>query len=90
MLNKLIPDIQHTADLVQEISAASREQQTGGEQVNRAIQQLDQVTQQNATNSEELATTATELATQAESLKTAITVFKVRGDAGAANAQTPD
>lgn len=90
MLNKLLPDIQHTADLVQEISAASREQQTGGEQVNRAIQQLDQVTQQNATTSEELATTATELATQAESLKTAIAVFKVSGDAGAANAQTPD
>jgi len=44
MLRQLVPDIQKTAELVQEISAASREQHTGTEQINRAIQQLDQVT----------------------------------------------
>ena len=48
MLNKMLPDIQKTAELVQEITASSKEQDTGAEQINKAIQQLDQVIQQNA------------------------------------------
>ena len=36
MLEKLVPDIQKTAELVQEISAASKEQDTGSEQINKA------------------------------------------------------
>ncbi|MBI5559081.1 MAG: PAS domain-containing protein, partial [Deltaproteobacteria bacterium] len=47
MLNKMLPDIQKTAELVQEISASSKEQDSGAEQINKAIQQLDQVIQQN-------------------------------------------
>jgi methyl-accepting chemotaxis protein len=54
MLAKLVPDIQKTAELVQEISAACKEQTAGAEQVNKAIQQLDQVTQRNAAASEQL------------------------------------
>lgn len=77
MLKNLVPDIQGTADLVQEISAASREQNTGAEQVNRAIQQLDRVTQQNSATSEELTATADDLATQAAHLQRAIAFFKV-------------
>jgi methyl-accepting chemotaxis protein len=77
MLNRLVPDIQKTAELVQEISAASKEQTAGSEQINKAIQQLDQVTQQNATASEELASTAEELASQAEQLQSAIDFFKL-------------
>ncbi len=46
MLEQLVPDIQRTADLVAEISAACREQNVGADQINQAIQQLDQVTQQ--------------------------------------------
>lgn len=76
-LGKLVPDIQRTAELVQEISAASKEQTTGTEQINRAIQQLDQVTQQNSVASEELASTAEELATQAEHLQQSIAFFTV-------------
>ncbi|MEW5816665.1 MAG: methyl-accepting chemotaxis protein, partial [Spirochaetota bacterium] len=68
LLEKIIPDIKKTAELVQEISAASNEQNTGAEQVNKAILQLDQVIQQNAASSEELASTAEELATQTEEL----------------------
>ena len=45
MLTKMVPDIQKTAELVQEISAACREQDSGAEQINKAIQQLDQVIQ---------------------------------------------
>lgn len=55
LLQLLVPDIQKTAELVQEVSRASREQQTGADQLNRAIQQLDQVIQQNAGAAEEIA-----------------------------------
>jgi methyl-accepting chemotaxis protein len=77
LLGRMVPDIQKTAELVQEISAASREQDTGAEQINKAIQQLDTVIQQNAGASEEMASTAEELSSQAEQLQSAIGFFKV-------------
>jgi methyl-accepting chemotaxis protein len=77
MLTRIVPDIQKTAELVQEISAASNEQNTGADQVNKAIQQLDQVIQQNASASEEMASTAEELSSQAEQLQDAIGFFKL-------------
>lgn len=77
MLARMVPDIQKTAELVQEIAAACREQDTGAEQVNQAIQQLDQVIQQNASASEEMASTAEELNAQAEQLMNTIAFFKV-------------
>ena len=77
MLSKLVPDIQKTAELVQEISAASKEQTMGADQINRAIQQLNQVIQQNASAAEELSSTAEELSSQAEQLRNAVSFFKV-------------
>jgi len=77
MLGKMVPDIQRTAELVQEIAAASKEQDTGAEQVNKAIQQLDQIIQQNAAASEEMAATAEELNSQADQLQSTIAFFKV-------------
>lgn len=76
-LDQLVPDIQRTADLVQEINAASNEQRSGVEQINQAIQQLDQVIQQNAAASEELASTAEEMAGQGQQLQDTISFFKV-------------
>ncbi|GAB7081617.1 methyl-accepting chemotaxis protein [Megalodesulfovibrio paquesii] len=75
LLEKLVPDIQKTADLVQEIAATSQEQNSGAGQVNKALQQLDQVIQQNASASEELASTAEELSAQAEQLQSAMEFF---------------
>ena len=75
MLNKMLPDIQKTAELVQEISASSKEQDTGADQINKAIQQLDQVIQQNAGAAEEMASTTEELSSQAEQLKATIAFF---------------
>ena len=75
MLNKMLPDIQKTAELVQEISASSKEQDTGAEQINKAIQQLDQVIQQNAGATEEMASTSEELSSQSEQLKSTIAFF---------------
>ncbi len=79
LLDKLVPDIQKTAELVQEISAASAEQNSGADQINKSIQQLDQVIQQNASSSEEMASTAEELSAQAEHLQAIIDFFKSGG-----------
>jgi len=77
MLNKLVPDIQRTAELVEEISAGSREQNVGAAQINTAIQQLDKVTQQNTSAAEEMSSTAEELASQSEQLQSAISYFRL-------------
>ena len=77
MLTAILPDIQRTAELVQEISASSKEQDAGADQVNRAIQQLDQVIQQNASAAEQMASTTEELAGQAEQLKQTIAFFSI-------------
>ena len=77
MLSSMLPDIQRTAGLVQEISAASREQDTGSEQINRAIQQLDQVIQQNASAAEEMSATAEELSSQSQQLQATVSFFRV-------------
>ncbi len=79
MLAKLVPDIQKTAELVQEISASSKEQSSGADQINSAIQQLNQVIQQNAGAAEEMASTAEELSSQAEQLQNTIGFFTLNG-----------
>jgi methyl-accepting chemotaxis protein len=83
-----VPDIQRTAELVQEISAASREQDTGGEQINQALQQLEKVIQQNASASEEMAATTEELASQSEQLVNALAFFRT-GQGSAAEDHFP-
>ncbi len=80
MLDKLVPDIQKTAELVQEITAASKEQDTGSEQINKALQQLEKVIQQNASAAEEMASTTEELTGQSEQLISALGFFRT-GDA---------
>ncbi|MBU1101821.1 MAG: CZB domain-containing protein [Bacteroidetes bacterium] len=77
MLTKMVPDIQRTSELVQEITASSNEQNSGAEQINSAIQQLNQIIQQNASASEEMASTAEELSSQAEQLQDNISFFKL-------------
>ncbi|MCJ2139783.1 methyl-accepting chemotaxis protein, partial [Methylobacterium sp. E-066] len=77
MLGRLVPDIRKTAVLVEEISAACREQDVGSAQINQAIQQLDKVTQQNASASEQVSATSEELATQAERLQATIAYFRI-------------
>lgn len=75
VMKDTIPKIENTSKLVQEITAASIEQNNGASQVNKAIQQLNSITQQNASSSEELATTAEELLGQAEQLQETISFF---------------
>ncbi len=91
LLEGMVPDIQKTADLVQEISVASREQDTGTQQIGQAMTQLDSVIQQNASISEEfsatseeiagqarmVADTSTELADQADRLQSLVSFFRL-------------
>ncbi|MGE0077423.1 MAG: methyl-accepting chemotaxis protein [Bacteroidales bacterium] len=77
LLADIVPEIEKTARLVQEISAASLEQRSGAEQINSAIQQLNVVVQQNAASSEELASSSEEMNSQAERLTESISFFKL-------------
>ncbi len=77
MLAELVPDIRKTAELVQEITAASNEQNTGADQINQAIQSLDQVIQQNADGAEEVSSTCNVLANQAGQLQEIISFFRI-------------
>jgi methyl-accepting chemotaxis protein len=74
-LSDLVPEIEKTAKLVQEIAAASIEQNSGADQINNAVQQMNQVTQQNAATSEEIASSSEELASQAMQLKEIVSFF---------------
>ena len=77
MLDVIVPNIQKTAELVQEITAASMEQDTGAVQINQAIQRLDQIIQQNASASEEIASTSEELSSQADQLQAMMGTFRL-------------
>ncbi len=77
MLKKIVPEIERTATMIQEIAAASNEQSTGAEQINTALASLNQITQQNASASEELASSSEELSAQAEQLKEMTAFFKL-------------
>jgi methyl-accepting chemotaxis protein len=89
MLDKLVPDIQRTAELVQEISAASKEQDTGSEQINKALQQLEQVIQQNASAAEEMASTTEELTGQSDQLVSALSFFHTEDEDGGRGRRSP-
>jgi methyl-accepting chemotaxis protein len=77
LLGELVPSIRKTADLVQEVVAASAEQASGVSQMNKAMQHVDQVTQRNASAAEELASTSEELSAQAEALLHLVSFFRV-------------
>lgn len=75
-LEEVIPDIEQTANLVQEISVSSLEQQSGAEQVNRAIQELNEVTQQNSEASNQFTNSAEQLSQLSEKLKALMRFFR--------------
>ncbi len=80
LLAKIVPDIQKTAVLVQEIAAASLEQNSGANQVNGAIMQLNTVTQKNAAAAEQMSASAEELSSQADQLKSVLSFYKTEQD----------
>ena len=84
MIETIVPNIGKTADLVQEISAAGEEQNTGIQQINKAMKQLDDVTQSNASSAEELASTSEEMSSQAQELTSLMGFFTLNGSAAGA------
>jgi methyl-accepting chemotaxis protein len=83
LLSDLVPSIKKTAELVQDVTAASTEQSSGVTQINQAMAQVDTVTQRNASSAEELSSTAEELAAQSEQLQQLMTFFRVAGETSA-------
>ena len=81
-LEGLTPEIQRSFQLIQEISATTREQEKGFEQINKAVQQLDTVVQSNASAAEELASTTQEIESQTSTLEDTIGYFHTDSDVG--------
>lgn len=75
-IEKMIPNIEKTAELISNISYSSNEQSIGIEQINSAIDEIDLITQENAASSEELASTSEEMAAQSKALKSLMEYFK--------------
>ncbi|MBN3752340.1 chemotaxis protein [Paraburkholderia sp. Tr-20389] len=77
-MHEIVQSIQRVSDIMNEIAAASVEQSTGIEQVNRAVSQMDEVTQQNAALVEQAAAAATSLDEQAGRLREMVGAFRLR------------
>ncbi|MDH4199501.1 MAG: methyl-accepting chemotaxis protein [Spirochaetia bacterium] len=80
LLSSIVPNIKKTADLVEEITAASEQQSSGVTQMNNAMGQLDKITSSSASSAEELAATAEEVNSQAQGLKESMSYFKIHQD----------
>ncbi|WP_051295117.1 methyl-accepting chemotaxis protein [Maridesulfovibrio bastinii] len=92
MLDRIVPDIRQTSELVQEISAASAEQNSGAQQVNSALQQFDQTVQHSASTSEEVSASSQELASHSQVLSDTISFFHIensRSSASRSRRKTP-
>ena len=76
-LDDIVESVKRVTDIIAEIAAASEEQSTGIDQVNRAVAQMDQVVQPNAAQTEQLSSTAQTLASQAQQLQTLVARFKL-------------
>ena len=87
LLDQLVPVIQKTADLVQEVAAASAEQSSGVGQVSRAMATVDQVAQRNATAAEELSSTAEEMTSHSRGLEELVAFFRVDADGTSGSAR---
>jgi ABC-type transporter Mla subunit MlaD len=76
-LSEIVSSVKRVTDIIGEIAAASQEQSTGIDQVNRAVTQMDAVVQSNAAQTEELSSTAQALTAQARQLQSLVAKFKV-------------
>ena len=79
-LNEIVVSVKRVTDIIAEIAAASKEQLTGIEQVNKAVAQMDRVTQANATQTEQVSGTAESLLTHAEQLLQVVGRFDLGGE----------
>jgi methyl-accepting chemotaxis protein len=85
LLSDLVPSITRTADLVQEIASASREQNTGIDQINAAVTQVSRSTQTNASASEQLSSTAASMSSRAVQLQSMMQYFQLDAEGVSSN-----
>jgi methyl-accepting chemotaxis protein len=83
-MDEIVTSVKHVADIMSEITAASEEQSSGIEEVNRAITQMDEMTQQNAALVEQAAAAAESMQEQSVMLAQAVAVFKLEQEAASA------
>ncbi len=79
-LGEIVTSVKRVTDIITEIAAASKEQSTGIDQVNKAVSQMDSVTQRNASQTEEMSATAQTLTDQAAQLRDLVARFKLGDD----------
>jgi methyl-accepting chemotaxis protein len=89
-LGEIVSSVKRVTDIVGDIVAASEEQSSGIDQVNRAVTQMDRVVQTNAAQSEELSSTANSLTAQAEQLQALVARFKLANEHRAPDAPAFD
>ncbi len=87
-LEEIVNSVKRVTDIVAEIAAASKEQLTGIEQVNKAVAQMDRVTQNNASQTEEMSGTAASLLDHAEQLRVLVGQFRLDQDRSEAAPRT--
>jgi methyl-accepting chemotaxis protein len=85
-LTEIVTSAKQVTDIVAEIAAASQEESTGLDQVNRAVTQMGELTQNNSAQTEELSSTAHALAEQASDLHALVERFKLDRRRGAPTA----
>jgi len=79
LINEIVPGTQSTTTLIEEISAASEEQDIGIKQIHNAMINLDASTHDNAKSSESLAHSSEIMLQEAKKLSKMISFFKVKG-----------
>ena len=77
LIEAMLGSVKKTAELVQEVAAASTEQATGVAQMNCAMAKVDEVTQRNAASAEELSSTAAQMEFQIETLRELVLFFRI-------------
>jgi methyl-accepting chemotaxis protein len=88
-MTEVVDSIQRVTDIMSEITAASREQEVGIEQINQAVNEMDAVTQQNAALVEQAAAATAALESQASHLTQVVSVFKLEQGRVAPPGQQP-
>jgi methyl-accepting chemotaxis protein len=76
-LEKIVASVKKVSDIVAEIAAASREQSSGIEQVNRAVMQMDELTQQNAALVEQATAASQAMAEQVRGLNEMLARYRI-------------
>ena len=77
LLDRTVPSIRDTSNLIQEIAAASQEQMAAIREINLGVSQLEEVVQQNAAASHQLSGTSNDLAAHSTSLQQKVDFFQV-------------